>query len=84
MLMRSISAALASAMHQASAFSLISAASASRRFSVSFLESLRPAIGRAGSRITAAAVTGPASGPRPASSMPQTRPSSNRRATDDI
>ena len=37
-------------------------------------ESLRPGIGRAGSRITAAATTGPASGPRPASSIPQIRP----------
>ena len=36
----------------------------------SCLESRRPRIGRFGSRITAAATTGPASGPRPASSTP--------------
>src|SRR5207237_10070731 len=36
----------------------------------SFLESFRPRGMRLGSRITAAATTGPASGPRPASSHP--------------
>ena len=44
------------------------------RGAVSAFESARPAIGRDGSRITAAATTGPASGPRPASSTPATRP----------
>ena len=39
----------------------------------SCFESSRPWIRRAGSRITAAAKTGPASGPRPASSTPQAR-----------
>ncbi len=39
MLRRSISSTVASAMHQASAFSRITTASASRRFSLSFLES---------------------------------------------
>ena len=38
----------------------------------SFLELLRPRGMRLGSRITAAATTGPASGPRPASSQPAT------------
>ena len=38
----------------------------------SFLESLRPRGMRSGSRMTAAATTGPASGPRPASSQPAT------------
>ena len=38
----------------------------------SFLESSSPRGTRAGSRITAAATTGPASGPRPASSQPAT------------
>ncbi len=41
---------------------------------VSCLESRRPAMGRRGSRITAAATTGPARGPRPASSTPAVRP----------
>src|SRR6185312_9382681 len=54
----------------ASAHSRICGYSASRRFSLSFLESSRPAMGRAGSRITAATTTGPAKGPRPASSTP--------------
>ena len=45
----------------------------SRRFlSVSFFESFRPGITSSGGKITAAAQTGPASGPRPASSTPQT------------
>ena len=72
MLMRSISSTSPHATHQASAFSRISRASASRFFAVSFLESANPSIGRAGSRITAAAQTGPARGPRPASSTPAT------------
>ena len=45
---------------------------------VSTLESARPAIGRSSSRITAAATTGPASGPRPASSTPATRPGASQ------
>src|SRR2546425_7230728 len=48
------------------------AASTSRRSGVSTLESARPLIRRSGFRITAPAYTGPASGPRPASSTPQT------------
>ena len=74
MLMASISSTVASAIAQASAFSRISMASRSRRAAESFFESARPTIGRAGSRITAAATTGPASGPRPASSTPQIMP----------
>ena len=42
------------------------------RSRVSFLESLRPRGMRSGSSTTAAATTGPASGPRPASSQPAT------------
>ena len=52
------------------ALSQISSDRIARRDSVSFLESPRPLIGLLGSRTTAAATTGPASGPRPASSMP--------------
>ena len=46
---------------------------ASRFFSVSFLESFRPEMSSSRGRMTAAAYTGPASGPRPASSTPQIR-----------
>ncbi len=56
----------------ASALARISTASRARAAPDSSFESRRPAIGRAGSRITAAATTGPASGPRPASSTPAT------------
>jgi hypothetical protein len=45
---------------------------ASRSASVSFFESLRPGGMQSGSSTTAAATTGPAHGPRPASSMPHT------------
>jgi hypothetical protein len=76
MLMVSISWCEHSAMAQARACSRMMGASSSRRASVSFLESRRPSIGRFGSRMTAAANTGPASGPRPASSTPQTMSSS--------
>src|SRR5690554_4285291 len=66
----SISATLALAMHQARARSRISTANASRRAALRRLESFRPSIGLVSSRITAAANTGPARGPRPASSTP--------------
>src|SRR5690606_19318630 len=66
----SISATLALAIHQASARSRTSKASSSRRAAVNFLESLSPTIGASSSRMTAAANTGPARGPRPASSTP--------------
>ena len=49
-------------------------ASDSRRRAESCLESARPLIGRCTSSTTAAATTGPASGPRPASSTPATGP----------
>ncbi|MBK9657549.1 MAG: hypothetical protein IPO66_19770 [Rhodanobacteraceae bacterium] len=72
MLMRSISSTSTTMIDQASACAWISGINASRRLAVSTLESASPAIGRAGSRMTAATTTGPASGPRPASSMPAT------------
>nr|WP_268969025.1 hypothetical protein [Tepidiphilus baoligensis] len=67
----SISEADASATAQASALARISAASRSRRLGLSFFESFKPDSEAPGGRITAAATTGPASGPRPASSTPQ-------------
>ena len=45
---------------------------------LSAFESARPLIGCRSSRITAAATTGPASGPRPASSTPATRPGASK------
>src|SRR5688572_16801651 len=71
MLRRSISSTLACATALASARSTTMRANASRCSALSSFESLRPLIARAGTRITAAANTGPASGPRPASSTPQ-------------
>src|SRR6185503_10623087 len=59
---------------QATALALICSSSASRVLTESFLESSRPLGTLFGSRITAPALTGPAHGPRPASSTPQTRP----------
>ena len=50
------------------------ASKALRRRGVSRLESFNPSGMTAGSSTTAAAVTGPANGPRPTSSMPATRP----------
>src|SRR3954468_16895938 len=73
MLRRSISSTVAKAMDHAIARSFILSAKTSRRSGVSTLESSSPLMRRAGLRITAAAYTGPASGPRPASSTPQTR-----------
>jgi hypothetical protein len=73
MLMRSISSTVACATAQAIARSLMRPASTSRRSGASTLESARPLMRRFLSRITAAAYTGPASGPRPASSTPHTR-----------
>jgi hypothetical protein len=63
---------LASPTPQARALAMISISSRSRAFSLSFLESFSPLGMALGSRMTAAAVTGPAQGPRPASSTPQT------------
>jgi len=71
MLISSISSTLAMPTPiSAQAVSL--ARSASRRAASSFLESLRPSGQFEMSIMTAAATTGPASGPRPASSTPQT------------
>src|SRR4051812_16987326 len=72
MLRRSISSTLAEDTAQAVARSLMRSASTSRRSAFRTLESASPRICFAGLRITAAAYTGPASGPRPASSTPQT------------
>jgi len=70
----SISSTLAQAMAQASALSLIRIVSRSRSCELNILESAMPrGARRAGSNTTAAAQTGPASGPRPASSTPQIR-----------
>ena len=68
----SISAASTRATAQATACSWITGKRASRFFSVSFLESFRPGSSAPKGRITAAAYTGPARGPAPASSQPHT------------
>jgi hypothetical protein len=70
----SISSTLAQATDQASALFLMMSASRSRSRTLKTLESAIP-VGarRVGSNTTAAAQTGPASGPRPASSTPQIR-----------
>src|SRR5437764_968614 len=68
---KKIPTAVENATAQAVARSLMRAASTSRRSGVRSFESARPLMRRSGFRITAAAYTGPASGPRPASSMPQ-------------
>ena len=56
---------------QAAAWAMMRPYRASRFFSVSFLESLRPGMSSSRGRMTAAAYTGPARGPAPASSTPQ-------------
>src|SRR5919198_1874318 len=73
MFSRSISSTVENATDQEIARSLMRSASTSRRSGVRSFESARPLMRRAGSRMTAAAYTGPASGPRPASSMPHTK-----------
>src|SRR5579884_769307 len=70
MLCRSMSSTLTSTTLNASARSRMRAASAARRAGPSTFESASPRMRRAGSSITAATTTGPASGPRPASSTP--------------
>ena len=70
MLSRSISSTLALAMAQARARCWICGNSASRVAAVSCLESFSPRRPWPGGRITAAANTGPARQPRPASSTP--------------
>ena len=72
-LIASISAASAQAIDQANDLSRISLAMCVRRDSLSAFESANPVIGIDASKITAAATTGPASGPRPTSSTPATR-----------
>ena len=44
----------------------------SRRFADNLLESFKPMSGKSLGNITAAAITGPANGPLPASSIPAT------------
>ena len=76
----SISAASTRATLQAAACAVIISYSASRFFSVSFLESFRLGMSSSRGRITAAAYTGPISGPAPASSTPQTVSAPSRHA----
>ena len=78
MLSRSISSTLASAtLQQTAPWRRISRSSRSRSSGCSSFESFRPRIGPFSSRITAAATTGPASGPRPASSTPGHQPATS-------
>lgn len=70
--MRSIRAALAIAI-ATWALAKIRSYSSCRLVALSFLESFIPLGISCPSKMTAAATTGPASGPRPASSMPATR-----------
>lgn len=72
MLISSISALLDHATAQDIACSLISVSKSRRRRADSCLESRNSAQGKSGGSTTAAAHTGPAIGPRPASSIPQT------------
>ena len=69
-LISSISSTLANAMPKLTASEQIKSKSLSLFCSLSFFESLRPSISRPRGSMTAAAHTGPASGPRPASSTP--------------
>jgi hypothetical protein len=74
MFTQSIVAASAEATAQARACSRMRAASSRRRSGVRHLLSSTPGSGgRCGSAITAAATTGPAKQPRPASSTPASR-----------
>src|SRR5688572_21638526 len=74
----SISATSAQATDHAIAPPRILIASSARSSGSTTLESRMPRMRRRGSRITAAATTGPASGPRPASSTPARKPSRTR------
>src|SRR3954471_4135630 len=78
MLSVSISSTLACAIEQQRAFSQIRSNSRSRCNGVRTFESARPRMRLVSSRMTAAATTGPASGPRPASSTPAIRPSGSQ------
>src|SRR5690349_15957426 len=81
MLMASIVAASTAATDHATARSLIRPASTSRRSASSCLGSFRPRTGRSGSRMTAAATTGPNRAPRPTSSTPATAPKPRARSS---
>src|SRR5258708_24777163 len=70
MFQRSISKASAAPIAEARARSRMRAASTARRSGSSSLLSSSPRMGRSGSKITAAANTGPNRAPRPASSRP--------------
>src|SRR5262245_11377212 len=74
----SISATSAQATDHAIAPARILIASSVRSCGSITLESRMPRMRRRGSRITAEATTGPASGPRPASSTPARKPSRTR------
>ena len=69
----SISSGETEATAQAAADALIWSKSRSRRLGVTCLESLSQGSSKSLGRITAPAYTGPARGPAPASSQPQTR-----------
>ena len=69
----SISSGETDATARATAEALIWSKSRSRRLGVTCLESLSQGSARPWGRITAPAYTGPARGPAPASSQPQTR-----------
>lgn len=72
MLMRSITSASMTAYAQSTfLLEMSSSNNFSRFFAESFLESFSSRQTKSCGKITAAATTGPASGPRPASSMPQ-------------
>ncbi len=71
--MRSISSTLASPTPMAIARARISLSSLARSSASRSLESLTPSIRSRGGRMTAAATTGPASGPMPTSSTPAMR-----------
>ena len=73
MLMESISAGVPQAMAHAIAFSLMMGSASKRFFSERALESARISNGKSDGRTTAAAHTGPAKGPLPASSAPTMR-----------
>src|SRR5262249_13966578 len=79
-LTRSIIAASMIPTPTALAFRSISSKSQVRSSGLSRFESSSPSIIRSGRSITAAATTGPANGPRPASSTPATRLSPRRHA----
>ena len=72
MLKRSISRESAMPTAQEADCSLIQSARRSRFLAVSSFESLMSGLKAPGSKTTAAATTGPASGPRPTSSTPAT------------